>query len=95
MSVAPEPYRTACLEVLHLAVVKARMIAFEDDFEREQLRDLMDAVHNIPRWLNDWQNCEQDELRWSLAHYDERWAFKGCPKLSTIYDEAIERSRSD
>jgi hypothetical protein len=51
MSVAPEPYHTACLEVLHHAAIKARMIAFEDDFEREQLRDLMDAVHNIPRWL--------------------------------------------
>ena len=93
MSVAPEPFRTACLEVLHHAAIYARVIAWEEDFEKEQLRDLMDAVHNIPHWLNDWERRDIDELRMSLAYYDQRWASKGGPTLISVFDENIGGDR--
>lgn len=89
MAVAPEPFRTACVEVLHNAAIKARVMAWDEEFDKEQLRDLMDAVHNIPRWLNNWQRCDVNELRQSLAYYDQQWASKGWPNLTKIFDENV------
>jgi hypothetical protein len=86
MTIAPEPFRTACLEVLHEAIINARAMAGTGNFEKDQLKDLMSAVHNIPHSLNDWERCDQDKLRRSLLWYDGRWAW---PNLTKLYDDSI------
>ena len=93
MAVAPEPFRTACVEVLHHAACTARGMAWDEKFSTERLRDLMDAVHNIPRLLNDWEHCDVGYLRQRLADYDKRWASKGWPHLTKIFDENVGRHR--
>ncbi len=45
----------------------------------------MDAVHNIPHLLADWDRCDQSVLRGMLDDYDKRWA----GDLLDVYDRKI------
>ena len=51
----------------------------------DQLAGLMDAVHNIPHLLADWDRCDQSLLRGMLDDYDKRWA----GDLLDVYDRKI------
>ena len=48
MSVAPEPYFSACMAVLYRATLTARRWGWSSHVSPEHLADLMDAIHNIP-----------------------------------------------
>ena len=39
----------------------------------DQLAALMDAVHNIPYLVLDWERCNESLLVGMLRDYDERW----------------------
>ena len=56
---------------------------------QEQIAALMDAIHNLPHLLNDWERCDQKMLRQSLLAYDEDWADAGGVRLSAVYDKAL------
>jgi len=97
MSLAPEPFRTACLEVIYHATVQARYIAWENHHfltrlskaGQSQIAALMDAIHNLPHLLNDWEKCDESWLRKSLEEYDHKWAKRGGIRLSEIYSNAL------
>jgi hypothetical protein len=63
--------------VIRHAILDARAAAWSGAVEKEWIADLMDAVHNIPGFINDWQRCDEGPLRDRLRHYDEQWASKG------------------
>jgi hypothetical protein len=76
--IAPEPHLKACLWVLYFAVLEARVLGWkgmESDVTRDEcefLADLMDAVHNLPGLVLDWENCNQELLREMLANFDAK-----------------------
>ena len=98
MSHAPEPFHSACLEVIFYAVLDARVLAWGNfrlrqrlsKKRQEQIADLMDMIHNIPRLMNDWERCDQAWLRASLEAYDSQW--KDSPrKFARLYDDCLRK----
>ena len=93
MAIAPEPFHHACLEVLRLAVAHARALA-NTRSPHEQLAAVMDAVHNIPREVEDWTPESEARVRAWLAHFDRLWERK-LMSLSSVFDEALRHSGSE
>jgi hypothetical protein len=69
--------------VLERAILNLRMrIRYGEEVSTEELHDLLDALHNIPRMLRDYggwfveTNIDKD-----LARYDDRWAGKEGSEL--------------
>ncbi|MAF26849.1 MAG: hypothetical protein QF819_02585 [Gemmatimonadota bacterium] len=93
MSVAPEPQRSACLEVLSRAILEARATAHRGQEkglsagESARLADLMEAVHNIPALLNRWEECDEAWLTEGLRVYDSAWAEGGGPSLIAAWEK--------
>jgi hypothetical protein len=87
----PAPQHRACLEVLYQATIAARMLGYEGHenglsaAKADQLADLMDAVHNLPRLLIDWSGCNESLLRGMLDDYDTKWS----GHLLEIYDRIV------
>jgi hypothetical protein len=92
VALAPEPYLSACLAAIREAVLGARFYSWRRSAPPEQIADLMDAIHNIPSHLKNWENCDIEWLRGSLRAYDEKWA-EGQSWLLAAFDKAIEAGR--
>jgi hypothetical protein len=93
MAIAPEPFHEACLTVVYRAVLEARALAWEmassgTDGRAEQIADLMDAIHNLPSLVRNWEGCDQQWLRGVLLAYDAKWGPEGG-RLSQVYDEFV------
>jgi hypothetical protein len=79
MSIAPTPQLTAALAVLHHVAVSARRLGYEGStgglpsVDCMRLADMMDAIHELPRLLAEWERCDEKLLRMMLEGYDERW----------------------
>ena len=78
MSIAPEPELRACMEVVSRAIIDARFSAMNNNVDPQRLADLMDAVHNIPQLIQNWDTCDQNLLKGMLGEYDRKW---NSPKL--------------
>jgi hypothetical protein len=82
---APEPYLSAYLEVLHFAAVHARLLGLNGEktgLSPEQsscVAALMDAVHNIPHLLHRWEPRKEGWIRGGLADVDAKCASSGRP----------------
>src|SRR5687768_15414853 len=93
MTFAPEPFRSACLEVMYYAVLEGRYLAWGNArlFNRlssrrqEEIADRMDAIHNIPHLMRDWERCDQQWLRETLRSYYAKWPSAGWARLERIY----------
>lgn len=96
VALAPEPYLSACLEVLRHATIHARLIAYgghEAGLTAQQsdcLADLMDAVHNIPDLLNRWEDCDEQLLRTFLQTFDDKWHHHTSARLLITYLRFVE-----
>ena len=80
---APEPYLSACLEVLYRASIYTR----SNHVEPEAVFDVMDAVHNIPHLIQSWESCDEALLRQFLKDCDAKWP----TGLLAAYDFILER----
>ena len=69
---APEPRLSACLHVLYRATVIARSVTWGEG-SHEQVAALMDAVHNIPELIRNWERCDETLLLAMLGEYDRAW----------------------
>lgn len=88
MALAPEPYLSACLATISEAVLAARFNSWRKSASPEQIADLMDAIHNIPSLMKNWENCDVQWLRESLRQYDTKWA-GGQSWLLAAFDRAV------
>lgn len=97
VALAPEPYLTACLEVLKHAAIHARLIAYGGHSgglaaeKSDCLADLMDAVHNLPHLLQHWEKCDERLLRLFLEEFDEKWKGHTSAGLLATYLRLVER----
>jgi hypothetical protein len=98
--IAPEPYLSACLEVLYRAAIHARVIGWSGEKEglsadqSAQVADLMDAIHNIPHLLQRWEQCDEGLLRLFLETFDAKWKGTSDARLLVVYEEALVKQRS-
>jgi len=81
----------AYLEVGSWVVLFVRMRSGgQERLSEEHLHDLMDANHNIPKFLagtNDWFTPER--MHCYLERYDERWSENGGLHLVRKLEEAL------
>ncbi len=59
------------LNVLHLGLVEARLLAQRD--ASTQLFDLMDALEPVPHYLSKWADENIDRIRSDLATYTQKY----------------------
>jgi hypothetical protein len=99
MEFAPEPFRSACLAVMYRAILEARALGWKmmsggdaaASVNAEQIADVMDAVHNLPGLMRNWDHSRQEWLRRTLHDYDAKWGAEGAHLLWT-YDNAISEA---
>jgi len=93
---APEPYLSACLEVLYRASVHARMLGWQgetgglDAEQSAELANLMDAIHNIPHLIQRWEYCDERLLRACLDCFDTR--HDTIAGLLATYEQVLART---
>jgi hypothetical protein len=96
VSLAPQPYLSACLEVLQHATIHARLLGYAGHeagltaAQSDCLADLMDAVENIPDLLQRWEDCDEPMLRSFLEAFDEKWARDTTIRLLPAYLRWLE-----
>ncbi|MDW7762042.1 MAG: hypothetical protein SCM96_15555 [Acidobacteriota bacterium] len=94
---APEPHLSALLEVIYRACLRARFLGDRrEEMSRElqesalsEIRDLMEAVHNIPLHLTRHEDWDEDHFRMFLDHYDENWGAVSGISLRAVYEDAL------
>jgi hypothetical protein len=95
MGLAPEPYLSACLRVLYVATLEARLIGYGgaerglSSEESNRLADLADAVHNLPDLVRRWEDVDEKLLRDMLADFDQKWGSKSHFRLLATYEDTL------
>ena len=96
MAVAPEPYLTACLTLLENSIIYCRAACYSNKWTVEHVADLMDAIHNIPWLIQNWECCNIKFLRESfLQVYDKKWSGNGGLALCKIFDDIVAEKEPD
>ncbi len=76
MAVAPAPILKAGLQTLHFAMVCCRNWTLRDDVPMKMINNLMEAIHEVPEFLADWDRpgSGMDALLLHLSCFDAgRW----------------------
>ena len=68
-----DPIHDLC-HLLHLALVEARILGEEG--RSEQVVDLANAFHDLPRQIPEWTDEHAASLRESLQAYQTKWTGK-------------------
>jgi len=55
-------------------MLSCRRWAIEETVSHEQLTDLLDAIHNLPKAVRDWARQDPEYLRGKIQDYDDRWS---------------------
>jgi hypothetical protein len=79
------------IEFIDRVVLTARVMGWWEA-PHEQIADLMDAIHNLPRGLRNWDHFDEDVFREYVKGYDDRW-HRGddVPTLMTVLDDCLRR----
>lgn len=80
---APEPYLSACLDVIAYAALRSRELGWSNDPDQlTVIANMMDAIHNLPELVRRWDTCDEAMLRTMLT-----------PALLVVYEESLAKSR--
>jgi hypothetical protein len=78
------------MEVLYRASINCRAWGWSGAVSAEHLADLMDAVHNIPHLVQEWERCDVQFLRESfLLAYQRKWGERSGLALCDIFDHIV------
>jgi hypothetical protein len=72
--IAPEKQLRVGLRLLYRATTHCRNLALNAATPHKKIEDLMDAVHQIPEWLAQWERFSEQELLLFLGTYDDKWS---------------------
>jgi hypothetical protein len=90
MACPAEPKLGAYLEFLSRVVLHARKLGW-DGAPAAQVADLMDAVHNLPLLLPEWERFDPRWFRRDLEEvYDAKWGAKSGVTLAGMLDDALK-----
>lgn len=83
----------ACLEVMRDAILQARIWGSNRNVPAEQLADLMHAIHNIPIYIQNWDDLGVHAIREALQEYDDKWreSLDGTRGLVHVYDYVLSK----
>ena len=87
--------RAACVDVLRMAILEARIWGWEGNVDAERLGDLMDAVHNIPSLIANWNANGVDDIKREIETYERKWGQNGGPCLRTRFETVVNTGDSN
>jgi hypothetical protein len=86
---APPKILEAGLLALHRAQVHCRNITLAKEDKNKEVNEIMEAIHEVPDFLANWQLHDLKELRLHLSCFDStKWI--GSPDLLKIFDEKLQ-----
>ena len=89
MSIAPEPILRAGNDTVAWACIFCRNQTLREDAPVKMLNDAMEAIHEIPRMLVDWDHHDEAEVRAHLGCFPAaRWP--GAPDLVKYFDQKLK-----
>ena len=88
---ATERELNACLEVMRDAILQARIWGWDENVPAVQLADLMDAIHNIPTYIQHWDQIGKEAVKNELRLYDEKYprSVDGVNGLVQLYEHVL------
>ena len=88
MSIAPEPILRAGNDTVSWACIFCRNQTLCDGAPAKLINDAMEAIHEVPRMLIDWEQHDLAEVRTHLACFPaSRWP--GAPDLVSYFDRKL------
>ena len=94
----PDDVMNALFHLIYKAILDARIAAWSaikeptveaKDTALERIADLMDAIHNIPTFMNRWENWDDKMFRTILQCHDEKWDLEPGAGLEGVYDSVL------
>jgi hypothetical protein len=94
MQQAPQAVLAAALFTLHRALVHCRNVTLSPKIDRRQeVNEIMEAIHEVPDFLANWQLHDLKELRLHLSCFDStKWV--GAPNLVRLFDAKLQELES-
>ncbi|WP_171160101.1 hypothetical protein [Usitatibacter palustris] len=95
MAIAPEPILRAGSDAVYLACIYCRASALEGTSSPQMVSQLMDAIHDIPRMLTNWeQHHSVDTIRNHLGCFEAaKWP--GMPDLVAHFNAKLREHGND
>jgi hypothetical protein len=91
MTIAPEPILRAVNETVAWACIFCRNHTARDPLNRTMLNQAMDAIHEVPRMVLDWERHDLDEVRTHFGCFPaSRWP--GAPDLVLYFNERLREN---
>jgi hypothetical protein len=88
MSIAPEPILRAGNDTVSWACIFCRNQSLASTVSAKMVNDVMEAIHEVPRMLVDWDSHNLAEVRMHLASFTaSRWP--GAPDLVSYFDRKL------
>jgi len=100
--IAPEAEMHALTQLMYRVIINARLIAWGNSklinriksSSNEHLADLMDAIHNVPIYLDKWEDWDEKMFLTILGCYDDKWTDRSGINLTEIYHHELESYRA-
>ena len=94
MSIAPEPILRAGNDTVSWACIFCRNQTLREGAPAKMLNDVMEAIHEVPRMLVDWDHHSLEELKMHLHCFPaDRWP--GAPDLVTYFEQKLKDCGED
>jgi hypothetical protein len=77
MALAPADKLERYLEFLFQVILTTRFMGWNKPAASEEIADLMDAVHNLPDLLRNWELFDESLFREYLGQFDKKWPPEG------------------
>jgi hypothetical protein len=88
MSVAPEPILRAGNDTVSWACIFCRNQSLASTVSVKMINDVMEAIHEVPWMLVDWEHHDLAEVRTHFAGFTaSRWP--GAPDLVSHFDRKL------
>jgi hypothetical protein len=89
MSIAPEPIRRAGNDTVSWACIFCRNHTLREAAPAKMINDLMEAIHEVPRMLVDWDLHNLEEVKMHLRCFPAvRWS--GAPDLVNHFEQKLK-----
>jgi hypothetical protein len=87
--VAPEPILRAGNDTVSWACIFCRNQTLQDRVSVKMINEVMEAIHEIPRMMIDWERHNLEEVRIHLRCFNSsRWP--GAPNLVAYFDNRLK-----
>lgn len=89
MRIAPEPILRAGNDTVSWACIFCRNQSLGNTVSAKMVNDVMEAIHEVPRMLVDWECHDLAEVRLHLSGFQvSRWP--GAPDLVSYFDSKLK-----